>query len=51
MTVIITAVLVKSLNILSTDLNQSIHNIIKMLSIHDIIETSDVDRENQSCDE
>ena len=25
------------------------HNIIKMFNIHDIIETSDVDKENQNC--
>ena len=48
MITVITAALVKSLNISSTDLNQSMHNIIKTLSIHDIIEASNVDEENQS---
>lgn len=51
MIAVITAALVKSLNISSTDLNQSMQNIIETLSIHDIIETSDVDEENQSRDE
>ena len=51
MITIITAALVKSLNISSTDLNQSMHNIIKTLNIYDIIETSDIDRENQNHNE
>ena len=48
MTAVITAAFVKSLNILLTDLNQSMHNIIKIFNIHDIIETSNVDEENQN---